>query len=93
MNKNNGDSNEWRFLNEIGNDKILDFCPKTQVQEAENALKYRHSGQQPFFGQLNNNFTGGGQVSYEFGGRSSLWLKQNAVLISVNPRLKKAVSF
>jgi hypothetical protein len=31
---------------------------------------------------------GGGQVSYEFGGRSSLWLKQNAVLISVNPRLK-----
>jgi hypothetical protein len=31
---------------------------------------------------------GGGQVSYEFGGRSSLWLKQNAVLIYVNPRLK-----
>jgi len=37
-------------------------------------------------GRLGSN--GGGQVSYEFGGRSSLWLKQNAVLISVNPRLK-----
>ena len=36
---------------------------------------------------------GGWQVSYEFGGRSSLWLKQNAVLISVNPRLTNLCLF